>query len=898
MALRSLARDAYSLVALGFVIWHSLQHVDALAVERRYVNSTASGREVIKLDKGWKFWRSEFIPDNIIYDLRPNVSGTETVLKPWILPMANEFINDPSKHYERPASEPDIDVPYVQKTFDDSEWETVKIPHDWAIKGPFYTEEDPPVGGGMGRLPVQGVGWYRRMLTHAPADEGRTIYLDMDGAMSYPMVWLNGHLVGGWPYGYNSFRLDLTSFLKPGNENILAIRTDNPIESSRWYPGGGIYRNVWLTKVNPTHVAQSGTYITSREVSSESATLDLVVQVKTTANATRDVEIVTSVYEVDPDTERQGCKVAEFPEVAISVDASARQSVSSSVIIENPRLWGPAPQEPNMYVAITRLYVNKKEVDAYKTPFGIRSVVYDPDHGLLVNGEAVHIRGVNQHHDLGALGAAFNERAAERQLEILEELGCNAIRTSHNPPTRELLDLADRKGFLVMDEIFDSWYLGKNPSDFHLIFGAWHEPDLRAFLRRDRNHPSVVIWSFGNEVGEQAVDVNGTARALRDLMHEEDPTRPATASMNAAKPNGTFALAPDVLSLNYQGEGIRDTPAYSQLNGTTTPPLYDAFHAAFPAKMLLSTETAAALSTRGTYLFPVLEGVSAPVNDSSGGDSGLRQVSAYELYSADFGASADKTFAAQDVRPFVAGEFVWSGWDYLGEPTPYYEARSSYFGIVDLAGFRKDRFYLYQARWRPELRMAHILPHWTWPGREGLVTPVHVFSAADEAELFLNGASLGRRQRAADAYRLRFDDVVYAPGLLEVVTYKDGAEWARDAVRTAGQAATLRATPDRAAIKGDGDDLSFITVEVLDDDGVFVAPADDTITFSVSGPGEIVATDNGNPADMTAFPSRERKAFGGLALVIVRALEGAKGPITVTAAGAGLREACVVVEAI
>lgn len=542
--------------------------------------------------------------------------------------------------------------------------------------------------------------------------------------------------------------------------------------------------------------------------------------------------------------------------------------------------------KPNLYVAATRLSAENQTIDTYETRFGIRSLTYDGGKGLLVNGQHVRVQGVNQHHDLGALGAAFNFRAAQRQLETLQDLGCNAIRMSHNPPASELLDLADEMGFLVLDEVFDMWERQKTTNDQHLFFSDWHEPILRSFIRRDRNHPSIIAWSFGNEVSEQENTGAGgatLAQELRGIVREEDPTRPSTASMNTAKPDMPFPQALDIISLNYQGEGIRDSGPYAGLPGTKTPPIYPDFHEKFPEKLIWSSESAAALSTRGTYLFPVTSEYSAPSSASGGGDSSLLQVSAYELYTAPFGSSPDKVFATQDNNSYVAGEFVWSGWDYLGEPTPYYDARSSYFGIVDLAGFKKDRYHLYQARWRPDLKTAHILPHWTWPDRVGQVTPVHVFSAADEAELFLNDKSQGRVTKGASNYRFRWDKVAYQPGTLRVATYKNGEPWANSTVRTAGDATQIRLVADRATLKADGKDLSFITAEILDSNGDVVPRADNAITFSIEGPGEIVATDNGNPADMTAFPSKERKAFNGLALVIVRPKTGVPGEIVVSA---------------
>lgn len=903
MGFKSTAHNISALFSLIIFFLLQIQIAEASVIHRAIHQNETGGRERISINAGWRFWRSPSNPDNLAYDKRPDINGTDIqLLKEWILPIANDFIKDPAKHHRRPAGNaPGSDVSYVQNSFNDSAWESLSLPHDWAIKGPFYVGANPVVGGGMGRLPSFGVGWYRRKINMTTEDAGKTIYLDIDGAQSYAMIWLNGDLVGGWPYGYNSFRLDLTPHLRPGNDNQLAIRLDNPKESSRWYPGGGLYRNVWLTKVNPTHVAQFGTYVTSREVSAQSAVVDLVVQIENRSNSSRNVEVVTTVHVFDSVTGKAGEQVSEFSRDVVTVPAGQKRSTNGSVTLTSPRLWGPPPtQKPNLYVAITSVYANgsKAAIDTYETRFGIRSFSYDGEKGLLVNGEHVPIRGVNQHHDLGALGGAFNLRAATRQLEMLQELGSNAIRMSHNPPAPELLDLTDQMGFLVMDEIFDCWDSKKTNSDFHLIFPEWDEPDLRAFIRRDRNHASIYAWSFGNEVGEQSTGEAGAAigRRLNDMMTEEDPTRPSTASMNVAKPNQPFPQSLDILSLNYQGEGIRDTPEYSFTSGSRTPPIYAEFHKKFPNKMLHSSETAAALSTRGTYIFPVTTLYSAPVNDSSGGNSTSMYVSAYELHSADFGSSADKVFASLDRSPFVAGEFVWSGWDYMGEPTPYYSARSSYFGIIDLAGFKKDRFYLYQSRWRPDLKMAHILPHWTWPDRVGLVTPVHIFSAADEAELFVNGESQGRLKKESFKYRFRWDQVVYQPGELHVVTYKHGSEWANATVRTTTTATKLRLTADRSTIQGDGYDLSFITCEVLDSRGDVVPNANHAISFSISGVGEIVATDNGDPTDMTAFPSKDRKAFNGLALAIVKAKTGATGKIIITARGKGLEDGTVSVE--
>ena len=894
---------AAGFICLGFLsLYNDL--VGAYAVQTRNYDTSSTGRERVSINTDWRFWRSEKNPDGITYDNRTDTpQGNVTYLRPWILPDANEFIQDVSKHYEAPSSSPIVNIPYIQTSFDDSSWEDVTLPHDWAIKGPYYIGDPTPITGGMARLPSQGVGYYRKKLSISNEDAGKVIYLDFDGAMSYAMVWLNGNLVGGWPYGYNSFRLDLTPHLQPGNENQLVVRLDNPIDSSRWYPGAGLYRNVWLTKVQPIHVANWGVHVSTRDVSAEAATVDISVHMEVKNNVSQEVEVATDIYIYDAEVKKMGEKVAEFPRTSLMLFGS-KQSANATVSIEEPQLWGPPPnQKPNMYVAVTSLLSHNSSIptDTYETHFGIRSFTYSGEEGLSVNGERLRIQGVDQHcHDLGALGSAWNDRAAKRQLEALRELGVNAIRMAHNPPAPELLDMTDRMGFVVMDEIFDSWEQKKTDNDFHLIFPEWHEADLRSFIRRDRNHPSIYSWSVGNEVGEQTCCGDRgyeIGRLLNDIVKSEDPSRPVTASMNVAKPNMTFPEAFDILSLNYQGEGIRDTPQYSFTNGTRTPPQYKPFHDAFPDKLIAESESAAALSSRGTYLFPVTDLNSAPVNDTNGGgNSSLYYVSAYELHTANFGSSADKVFAAQHANPFVAGEFVWSGWDYLGEPEPYYDARSSYFGVIDLAGFPKDRYYLYQARWRPDVKVAHIVPqHWNWAERVGKVTPVHVFTNAEEAELWVNGVSQGRKSLSASEYRARWDEVVYQPGEVKVVTYKGGEEWATESVSTTGPPAALRLTVDRHEISADGLDLSFVTLEVVDGEGNVVRNAHHTIDFAIEGPGEIAATDNGFEADFVPFQSLQRDSFNGLALAIVKARKGKPGSLTITAMAEGLEVGTVTI---
>lgn len=465
------------LVLLGLTLLGNLQAAEAGVVRKlpnRYTTALA-GRERVSINADWRFSRFESNPDSLSYD----------VLKEWILPTGNDYIVNGNK-YERPTGvAPGANVTYVQDSFDDSEWESVNVPHDWAIKGPFHA---PNIPNSMGALPINGVGWYRRNLTITSSDIGKSIFLEIDGAMSNSAVWINGEILGGWPYGYNSFRLDLTPYVKEG-ENLLAIRIDNPLNFSRWYPGAGLYRNVWLVKVDQTHIGYHGTYITTPVVSAESADVDLTVEIENKGNSSRQIEVKTDVYVLDIETGQAGAEVVtSFSPATASVAASSKQSVNASATVANPQLWGPKPdQVPNMYVAVTTLLANGTAIDSYETRFGIRTITYDGNTGISVNGKRVYIQGTNNHHDHGSIGAAFHTRAAERQLELLQEMGCNALRMSHNPPAPKLLDLADTYGFLVLDEIFDVWKQAKIEDDYHVYFNEWHEQDLRTFIRRDRN---------------------------------------------------------------------------------------------------------------------------------------------------------------------------------------------------------------------------------------------------------------------------------------------------------------------------------------------------------------------------------------------------------------------------
>jgi beta-galactosidase len=785
-------------------------------------------------------------------------------------------------------------VEYAQPAFNDAEWRPLSLPHDWGIEGPF----DQELPGETAKLPYAGVGWYRKQFAVPASDKGRQIYLDVDGATSYAIVWINGHYVGGWPYGYTSWRVDLTPYIHFGDKNIIAIRLDNPPKSSRWYPGGGIYRNAWLVKTLPLHVAQWGTRISTPEVSDEAATVNIDVTVDNHSAQNVPAKVSARIYSLSTDGKRTSRPIAKTEPVPLKVATGSSATAVLSAQIPQPELW--SPQRPHLYVAEVDVFSGDRLLDQHETTFGIRTIKFTPNEGLLLNGKPTEIHGVCLHHDLGALGTAINVRARQRQLEKLKQLGCNAIRASHNPLEPEFYDLCDRMGLLVMDEAFDAWQMAKRDNDYHVLFDDWAERDLRAMIRRDRNHPSVILWSLGNEIYEQRDGKNAPlAQKLADIAHAEDPTRPVNMALHVvdASTNG-FQNTVDVFGYNY------------------TPFGYAEFRRNNPEIPLIGSETSSCTSSRGEYFFPVDEG------DKRGGRFNY-QVTSYDYSAPKWAMAPDVEFLAQDEDPFVAGEFVWTGFDYLGEPTPYdadlsatdatemlkftdpalqqqaaddletlkkirVPSRSSYFGIFDLCGFPKDRYYIYQARWRPDLPMAHILPHWNWPERVGQVTPVHVYTSGDEAELFLNGRSLGRKKRGPFDYRLRWNDVVYEPGELKVVAYRNGAEWATDTGKTTGPPAALMLSADRDEIRSDGEDLAFVTVTVVDQDGQLVPRSKNTIRFTIDGPGEIVATDNGDSTSHQPFQLARRETFNGLALAIVRAKPGKNGKITLHAESAGL----------
>ena len=760
---------------------------------------------------------------------------------------------------------------------------TLNLPHDWGVEGVFRQEYP----GETGKLAWWGQASYVKELDVTADDLRKDLRLEVDGAMSCATVLVNGHDAGGWAYGYSSWAVPLNAWLREGT-NRIEIKLDNKAESSRWYPGGGLYRNVWLTRTARTSVAHWGTFITTK-VEDGRATVYQQVTLKT--DRPQIVCVTTRILYQDPvkDGRQVEHVVAETRSVT---EAAPGHTLIQDFALQHPRLW--SPETPQLYIARTVVESADGTTDQYETPFGIRTAEFRAD-GFYLNGRKTFLKGVCLHHDAGALGAAWNEDAWVRRLLKLKEMGCNAIRSSHNPPAPELLDLCDRMGFLVMDELTDTWTYPKKENGYASLFDRWVEKDLVAMIHRDRNHPSVILWSIGNECGEQGDPTKWyIPRLLTQICHREDPTRPTTAGNDKPKAAFTdYASTIDVYGFNYK------------------PHLYREFKAKHPEQPVLGSETSSTVSTRGYYRFPVEQekGKGWTMDPPF-------QISSYDLYAPGWASSPDYEWQFEDQVPECAGEFVWTGYDYLGEPTPFnmdpsvltnfhteeekeayrkmvagwgqaiadvpLPSRSSYFGIMDLAGFPKDRFWLYQARWAPEVPMAHILPHWTWPGREGEVTPVHVYSAGDTAELFVNGVSQGRQVR--QGYRFVWDQVVYAPGKVEVVVWKNGRKWASDAVRTAGEAARLVGRVDYS-----GKELAYVAIDVTDRVGTLVPDACPEIAFSVKGPAEIVATDAGDPTSHVPFYSHTLPAFNGKASVIVRRT--GPGTVTVSAQSKGLKTA-------
>jgi beta-galactosidase len=742
---------------------------------------------------------------------------------------------------------------------DDSSWRRLDVPHDWSIEGPF--NQASPAGAGGGYLDG-GIGWYRKSFVPPPEATGGRLFVEFDGVYMDSQVWLNGKLLGQHPYGYTGFQYELTPHLKPG-PNLLAVRANVTQPCSRWYSGAGIFRHVRLTATGPVHVAHWGTYVTTPKVTGDAAVVEVHTQVLNQGTALATARLQTAI--LDP----EGVEVAKSESTA-TVAGGGGSSFGQMLKVSKPKLW--SLQTPELYALVSRVSVGGYVVDSVSTPFGIRTIEFTRDRGFLLNGRHVPLYGVCDHHDLGCLGSAVNRRAIQRQLEILKGMGCNAIRTSHNPPAPELLDLCDRMGFVVMDEAFDEWKAGKTQHGYGRFFDQWSEPDLVSMLRRDRNHPSIVMWSIGNEIPEQgAAKGYEMSKRLCDICRFQDPTRPTVSACN--DPGGAdrtgFAKPLGVFGINYS------IGAYQQYKGRYT---------------LVASETASALSTRGQYnLVPDRDGKLHIRNEDH------HQVTSYDLGAPGWGYTAETDLLAMARSPWVAGEFVWTGFDYIGEPTPYdWPSRSSYFGIVDLCGFPKDRYYFYRSRWRPE-PLVHLLPSWDWPGWEGKPIPVWAVSNAESVELRLNGKSLGEKNLDQQKTLHVQWDVPYVPGELEALAKKGGKVVATDKVRTPGKAKRLILAADRTRIAANGDDLSFVTVRVTDDSGQTCPNADPLLRFHVEGAGTVAGTDNGDPIDHASFQSDRRKAFHGLALVVIKPAH-SPGRITLRAEAEGLEPAEVVLD--
>lgn len=743
--------------------------------------------------------------------------------------------------------------------FNDTKWETVTIPHDWAIFGPFDKNNDLQnvavtqnfetqaslKTGRTGGLPYVGTGWYRTTFHSTP---GKQTTLIFDGAMSEARVFVNGKEACFWPYGYNSFYCDVTGLVnEDGKNNVLAVRLENRPQSSRWYPGAGLYRNVHVVTTEKIHVPVWGTQITTPFVKDEYA----FVCLHTTILNAGKTELTVTTDIVDADGQVVSTKTNKG---YINHD----QPFTQNFIVEQPKLW--SPETPVLYKAVSKIYAGDTLLDTYTTRFGIRTIEYVPDKGFYLNGKRRKFQGVCNHHDLGPLGAAVNVAALRHQLTLLKDMGCDAIRTSHNMPAPELVELCDEMGFMMMLEPFDEWDIAKCDNGYHRFFNEWAEKDMVNMLRQYRNNPCVVMWSIGNEVPTQwSPEGYKVAKFLQDICHREDPTRPVTCGMDQVKSvlaNG-FAAMLDIPGLNYRAH------------------MYDEAYERLPQNLILGSETSSTVSSRGVYKFPVERKAGAMYDD--------HQSSSYDLEYCSWSNIPDIDFARAEDHDWTIGQFVWTGFDYLGEPSPYdtdaWPNHSSMFGIIDLASIPKDRYYLYRSVWNKEAETLHILPHWNWEGREGEKTPVFVYTNYPSAELFINGKSYGRQTKRKDGtvenrYRLMWYDAVYQPGEVKVVAYDEqGNPAAEKTIRTAGKPHHIELVTDRTSLQADGKDLAYITLRIVDKDGNLCPNDGRLVNFKVKGAGKYRASANGDPTCLDLFHKPEMHAFGGMLTVIVQSGE-------------------------
>lgn len=759
-----------------------------------------------------------------------------------------------------------------KKDFDDKGWQTVTVPHDWAIYGPFDKEVDKQLvaitqngekipaekTGRTGALPHIGQGWYRTYFTVPEFTKGKKVLLLFEGAMSEARVFVNGQKAGEWNYGYNYFYFDISSFITEG-QNTLAVGLTNNEKSSRWYPGAGLYRKVRLIVKDETSIEQWGTYITTPQVSASSAK----VNIKTRADG-NNLQLETIIKNAKGETVASNRTAVIFG-----------NEFDQNIAVDNPQLW--SPEHPYRYTAVSKLYEGSVLKDETVTSFGIRSIRFDPKEGFSLNGTIRKFKGVCLHHDLGPLGAAINKSALRRQLQILKDMGCDAIRSSHNMPSIEQLELCDEMGFMFLAEGFDEWAKAKVENGYHKYFNTDAEKDIVNLVHATRNHPSIVLWSSGNEVPDQwGQGGPKLAKWLQDIFHREDPTRPVTVGMDQVKATMTngFGAVPDIPGLNYRVH------------------LYEEAFKAFPQGLILGSETGSTVSSRGVYKFPLVKGADKMYSDN--------QCSSYDLEYCSWSNLPDDDFFMEDTKPWVIGQFVWTGFDYLGEPTPYdhqWPSRSSYFGICDLAGIPKDRYYLYRSKWNTNENTLHILPHWNWAGREGQNTPVFVYTNYESAELFINGKSRGVQHKDTSSlqnrYRLMWMDVKYEPGTVKVVAFgKDGKPAAEKTMVTAGKPYKIILQPDRTTLAADGNDISFVTVSVVDKNGNPCATAGNQLNFTVSGSGTYRAACNGDASSLEQFHLPTMKLFSGKLVVLVQSAKQA-GPVTLTVEGKGLKTGMV-----
>lgn len=755
-----------------------------------------------------------------------------------------------------------------EKEYNDTKWRVLTLPHDWSIEGEF--SKDNPATHNGGALPG-GVGWYRKTFSLPELYNDKLVFIDFDGVYRNSEVWINGHYLGLRPYGYSSFRYDITPYLKFGSEkNVIAVRADNSEQpNSRWYSGSGIYRNVWLVITNKIYVDHWGTFIATPEVTKERAVVSIEVKVRNDLSEERQLIIKTIILD------QEGKKIAEVK----SDCSAAMQSVSTltqNLEIENPQLW--STDIPYLYQAVTIIEDDNKVYDNYETAFGVRTFEFNSTRGFFLNGKPLKIYGVCNHHDLGCLGAAVNTRAIERQLEILKEMGCNGIRTSHNLPAPELLDLCDKMGFIVMDEAFDMWKKKKTDYDYSQNWDEWHRRDLQDLILRDRNHPSVFLWSIGNEILEQW-DSTGIAIAqeLAAIVKDLDNTRPITSGSNEPKPHNFIIRSGvnDVIGFNYHQE---DFPDLLKI---------------YPGQKFIASETTSALASRGEYNMPSDSIRVWPIRWDSVFTQGNpdNTCSAYDNCRVPWGSTHEEAWRLIKSYDFLSGMFIWTGFDYLGEPTPYvWPSRSSYFGIIDLAGFPKDAYYMYQSEWTDK-NVLHILPHWNW--NKGDTIDVWAYTNCEEVELFLNDKSMGSKKKSKDDMHLTWR-VPYSSGKVKAIG-KKGKEILTYEIKTAGAAANILLEADRKEISADGKDLSFITVKVVDKEGNLVPKADNLIEFEIIGMGSIVGVDNGLQTSHEPFKANYRKTFNGLCLVVIQSAE-EHGKITLKAKSGGLGETTITVE--